>query len=181
MAMVLLGTHSWTRAHCCIWGNTDFKYFLNILNHEPSPNSTCIWMSCLRNHLPAFSRAFQTLSCGSDPLVHRKRQRSGGEGWGKGISPQMHPPDMIQCTDERWHEAVDILGILTCFLQGGNPRASGGRDDVHLAGCWYYDMDMYTWSLHGWACYVTGHLLSCASNCRATSPSDPLALHALRA
>lgn len=51
---------------------------------------------------------------------------------------------MIQCSDECWHKAVDILWILTCFLQGGKPRVPGGRDDVHLAGCWYYGMDMYT-------------------------------------
>lgn len=47
MAMVLRRTQSWTHAHCCIWDNTNFKYFLNILNHEESPNSTCIWMSSL--------------------------------------------------------------------------------------------------------------------------------------
>lgn len=36
-----------------------------------------------------------------------------------------------------------MLRILTCFLQGGNPCVSDGRDYVHLASCWYYDMDVH--------------------------------------
>lgn len=142
MAMVLRRTQSWTHAHCCIWDNTNFKYFLNILNHEESPNSTCIWMSSLsclnyhsalcsvvclfmfcilhtlstrtcprkvessatscclhcRNHLRALNRASQTLSCGSDPLVHRKTQRSG---LGGGLREEPLTPDTSP-----WHDSM---------------------------------------------------------------------------
>lgn len=143
------------------------------LSLEGGCSATFCCLHC-RNHLAAFNRAFQTSSCCSGPSVPQQTRTSGGEGpcWSKGVSPKMYPPPhMFQRRNECWHKAVYILRILTSFLQGGNSRLSDGRDYVHLASCWYYDMDMCTRSSHGWVCYVTGHILNCVSNCRPVSTS----------
>lgn len=81
----------------------------------------------------------------------------------RGSYPTCIPPCMTRGTNECWHKAVYILRISTCFLQGCNSYVSDGRDYVHLASCWYYDMDMCTWSSHGWVCYVTGHIPNCVT------------------
>lgn len=68
-------------------------------------------------------------------------ERALAEG---GLTQHVSPPCMIQGTNECWHKAVCIVRISTRFLQGGDSRVSDRRDYVHLASCWYYDMDMCT-------------------------------------